>query len=173
MRGHASTAVLLSSPSQVFPYAASCSDPVTRQGRARRSPHLWRDPDAFRPERFAEANANADFGGAWAGYRPEAQGSSLYPNEVASDFAFIPFGGGMRKCVGDQFALTEAAVALVLLLRCAPEFVHDLHPGALGGPSSARQGACAAAEVRCMREPWRPVWPSPRRPGLRPRSRCC
>ena len=85
-----------------------------------RSPHLWRDPDAFRPERFSEANANADFGGAWAGYRPEAQGSSLYPNEVASDFAFIPFGGGMRKCVGDQFALTEAAVALVLLLRCAP-----------------------------------------------------
>ena len=86
-----------------------------------RSPHLWRDPDAFRPERFSEANANADFGGAWAGYRPEAQGSSLYPNEVASDFAFIPFGGGMRKCVGDQFALTEAAVALVLLLRCAAQ----------------------------------------------------
>ena len=86
-----------------------------------RSPHLWRDPDSFRPERFSEANANADFGGAWAGYRPEAQGSSLYPNEVASDFAFIPFGGGMRKCVGDQFALTEAAVALVLLLRCAAQ----------------------------------------------------
>ncbi|KAK9834172.1 hypothetical protein WJX81_005149 [Elliptochloris bilobata] len=82
-----------------------------------RSPYLWRDPDAFRPERFSEAHANADFGGAWAGYRPEAQGASLYPNEVASDFAFIPFGGGMRKCVGDQFALTEAAVALVLLLR--------------------------------------------------------
>lgn len=83
-----------------------------------RSPHLWKNPDKFWPERFAEENANADFGGAWAGYRPEAQGSSLYPNEVASDFAFIPFGGGMRKCVGDQFALTEAAVALVLLLRC-------------------------------------------------------
>jgi len=83
-----------------------------------RSPYLWKNPDKFWPERFAEVNANADFGGAWAGYRPEAQGSSLYPNEVASDFAFIPFGGGMRKCVGDQFALTEAAVALVLLLRC-------------------------------------------------------
>ncbi len=83
-----------------------------------RSPYLWKNPDKFWPERFAEENANADFGGAWAGYRPEAQGSSLYPNEVASDFSFIPFGGGMRKCVGDQFALTEAAVALVLLLRC-------------------------------------------------------
>ena len=67
-----------------------------------RSPHLWKEPDAFRPDRFAETNANPAFGGAWAGYRPEAQGSSLYPNEVSSDFAFIPFGGGARKCFGDQ-----------------------------------------------------------------------
>jgi Cytochrome P450 len=51
-------------------------------------------------------------------HRPEAQGSSLYPNEVASDFAFIPFGGGMRKCVGDQFALMEATVVLAMLLKC-------------------------------------------------------
>ena len=51
------------------------------------------------------------------GCRPEAQGSSLYPNEVASDFAFIPFGGGMRKCVGDQFALLEATAAMAMLLR--------------------------------------------------------
>ncbi len=53
-----------------------------------------------------------------AAHRPEAQGSSLYPNEVAADFAFIPFGGGMRKCVGDQFALLEATVGLAMLLRC-------------------------------------------------------
>ena len=57
--------------------------------------------------------------GRWAGYRPAAQGSSLYPNEVSSDFAFIPFGGGARKCVGDQFALMEAAVILAMLLRQA------------------------------------------------------
>ena len=55
-----------------------------------------------------------------AARRPEAQGSSLYPNEVASDFAFIPFGGGQRKCVGDQFALMEATVAMAMLLKCAP-----------------------------------------------------
>ena len=47
-----------------------------------RSPYLWRDPDVFRPERFSEPNSNPDFKGAWAGYRPEAQGSSIYPNEV-------------------------------------------------------------------------------------------
>lgn len=85
---------------------------------AARSPHLWRDPEAFRPERFSEPNDNPAFNGAWAGYRPAAQGSSLYPNEVAADFAFIPFGGGARKCVGDQFALMEATVILAMLLRC-------------------------------------------------------
>lgn len=82
-----------------------------------RSPHLWRDPDAFRPGRFTEKFENPGFNGAWAGYDPAAQGGALYPNEIASDFAFLPFGGGMRKCVGDQFALLEAAVALAALLR--------------------------------------------------------
>jgi hypothetical protein len=48
-----------------------------------RSPYLWKDPDVFWPERFSKANSNADFDGAWAGYRPEAQGSSMYPNEVS------------------------------------------------------------------------------------------
>jgi len=82
-----------------------------------RSPYLWREPDEFRPSRFQEEFSNADFGGAWAGYRPAAQGNSLYPNEVSSDFAFIPFGGGMRKCVGDQFAMMEAVVAMAMLLQ--------------------------------------------------------
>ena len=82
-----------------------------------RSPHLWKDPDSFRPERFSETNKNEGFEGRWAGYRPSEQRSSLYPNEVSSDFAFLPFGGGARKCVGDQFAFTEATVALSMLLR--------------------------------------------------------
>jgi hypothetical protein len=37
--------------------------------------------------------------------------------QVASDFAFLPFGGGQRKCVGDQFALMEAVVTMAMLLR--------------------------------------------------------
>lgn len=51
------------------------------------------------------------------GYQPEAGRGAVYPNEVASDFAFIPFGGGARKCIGDQFALFEATVAFAMLLR--------------------------------------------------------
>ncbi|NJP83002.1 cytochrome P450, partial [Streptomyces sp. AA8] len=29
--------------------------------------------------------------------------------------AYIPFGGGGRKCVGDQFGITEAVLALATL----------------------------------------------------------
>ena len=31
------------------------------------SPHLWKDPDAFRPERYNETFTNPAFGGKWAG----------------------------------------------------------------------------------------------------------
>lgn len=81
------------------------------------SPHLWKDPEAFRPERFSERFENPAFNGAWAGYNPEAQGSVMYPNEIAGDFGFLPFGGGSRKCVGDQFAMMEATVAMAMVLR--------------------------------------------------------
>ena len=39
------------------------------------------------------------------------------PNEVTEGFKYLPFGGGRRKCVGDQFALFEAVIALSTLLR--------------------------------------------------------
>lgn len=39
------------------------------------------------------------------------------PNETNCNFAYLPFGGGRRKCIGDQFAVFEAITALAMLLR--------------------------------------------------------
>lgn len=59
-----------------------------------RHPELWPEPAAFRPERFA----------------PAAQ-----PPIPA--YAYLPFGGGPRLCVGNHFALTEIQLVLLEGLR--------------------------------------------------------
>ncbi|XP_027173729.1 carotene epsilon-monooxygenase, chloroplastic [Coffea eugenioides] len=61
------------------------------------SPQVWERAEDFVPERF------------------ELEGP--VPNETNTDFRFIPFSGGPRKCVGDQFALLEAIVALAVILQ--------------------------------------------------------
>jgi len=58
-----------------------------------RHQRLWRDPDAFDPNRFMP-------------------GQPQPPR-----FAYLPFGAGPRVCVGAQFALTEATLVLAMLLR--------------------------------------------------------
>ncbi|VAH17855.1 unnamed protein product [Triticum turgidum subsp. durum] len=62
-----------------------------------RSPEVWDRADEFIPERF------------------DLEGP--IPNESNTDFRFIPFSGGPRKCVGDQFALLEAIVALAIVIQ--------------------------------------------------------
>ncbi|SHK85731.1 cytochrome P450 [Hymenobacter psychrotolerans] len=59
-----------------------------------RHPGLWPDPDAFRPERFAP------------GQEPPIPA-----------YAYLPFGGGPRLCVGNHFALTEIQLVLLEALR--------------------------------------------------------
>ncbi|XP_021289420.1 carotene epsilon-monooxygenase, chloroplastic [Herrania umbratica] len=61
------------------------------------SSQVWERAEEFAPERF-------DLG-------------SPVPNETNTDYRFIPFSGGPRKCVGDQFALLEAIVALAIFLQ--------------------------------------------------------
>ncbi|KAF5750448.1 carotene epsilon-monooxygenase chloroplastic [Tripterygium wilfordii] len=61
------------------------------------SSQVWERAEEFNPERF------------------DLQGP--IPNESNTDFRFIPFSGGPRKCVGDQFALLEAVVSLAILLQ--------------------------------------------------------
>eukprot|EP00904_Undaria_pinnatifida_P013190 jgi/Undpi1/9000/HiC_scaffold_26.g11461.m1 len=81
-----------------------------------RSPDFWENPDAFDPDRFDRPFQNKGVDG-WAGFDPKLLEGQLYPNEVVSDFAYLPFGGGQRKCVGDQFALMESVVTLSMLTR--------------------------------------------------------
>lgn len=57
-----------------------------------RSPRYFEHPEVFRPERWLPA--------------PEL------PN-----FAYFPFGGGARKCLGDQFAWSEARITLAQLAQ--------------------------------------------------------
>jgi cytochrome P450 len=59
-----------------------------------RRPALWPDPERFDPERFAPAQS--------AGRHR---------------FAYFPFGGGPRQCIGNQFAVMEAVVILAMLAQ--------------------------------------------------------
>lgn len=52
---------------------------------------LWDEPDAFRPDRFADRKAIARY-------------------------AYLPFGDGPRVCIGASFALQEAVIVLATLL---------------------------------------------------------
>ncbi len=66
-----------------------------------RDPRFYDDPESFRPERWLD-------------------GDNAPPK-----YAYFPFGGGPRFCIGSTFALTEA----VLLLACLVQrFRWDLDP---------------------------------------------
>jgi len=66
-----------------------------------RNPRVYEEPAAFRPERFLQA-----------------------PPET---FSWIPFGGGIRRCIGASFAQFEMGVILRTLLS-------ELHPSRPRGP---------------------------------------
>jgi cytochrome P450 len=59
-----------------------------------RHPEFWDDPDAFDPGRFAPERVAA---------RPH--------------FAYFPFGGGPRLCIGNNFAMMEAQLVLATIAQ--------------------------------------------------------
>ena len=76
-----------------------------------RNPRLWEDPLRFDPERFTPDRVKA-----------------------RHRFAYFPFGGGPRICIGRGFAMTEACVVLATIarayrLRMAPGHRVEAHGG--------------------------------------------
>jgi cytochrome P450 len=68
---------------------------------AHRRPESWPEPDRFRPERFLETKP--------------------------TPYEFLPFGGGVRRCLGMAFALVEMKLVLAEVLsrvelRAAPGY---------------------------------------------------
>lgn len=59
-----------------------------------RHPDFWEDPDRFDPERFSAANEPA-----------------------IHKYAYFPFGGGPRICIGSSFAMMEACLILATLMQ--------------------------------------------------------
>ena len=59
-----------------------------------RDPQLWDDPDVFDPERF----------------RPERV-------LTRPKYAYFPFGGGPRQCIGNAFAMTEGPLIVARMLQ--------------------------------------------------------
>jgi len=56
----------------------------------------WKKPFEFRPERFSKDNKD---------------------EPKPSPFALVPFSAGSRNCIGKKFAIIEATLALVAIIR--------------------------------------------------------
>ena len=86
------------------------SNLMLTQYYAHRHPDFWENPERFDPERFSPERA---------GGRPR--------------YAFFPFGGGPRMCIGNIFALTEAQLILASVaqryrLHLAPNHPVEMLP---------------------------------------------
>jgi cytochrome P450 len=60
-----------------------------------RLPEFWEAPNQFEPERFEPGQVNRRI-----------------------RYAYFPFGGGPRQCIGNNFALMEGTLVLATLARC-------------------------------------------------------
>lgn len=59
-----------------------------------RDPRWWPDPDRFVPDRWLDNS-----------------------QKVRPRWAYFPFGGGRRRCIGEGFAWTEAVLALAIIVH--------------------------------------------------------
>ncbi|GAA2622126.1 cytochrome P450 [Streptomyces spororaveus] len=95
-----------------------------------RDPAYWPDPDRFDPERFT----------------PEAEAAR-------PRYAWFPFGGGPRACIGQHFSMLESVIALAMMLRA-----YEFEAVDTGIPVSAGVTLRTTGPARCrIRRPdgWR------------------
>jgi cytochrome P450 len=97
------------------------------QWAVHRDPRWFPNPEAFRPERWEDGLA-----------------------ERIPRFAYFPFGGGPRHCIGEHFARLEAMLLLATIasrhrLRLAPDARVELFPSITLRP---RHGMSMIAEPR-------------------------
>ena len=100
-----------------------------------RNPRYFPEPDRFRPQRWLDGSTDA-----------------------LPKFAYFPFGGGPRICIGQHFAMMEAALILATLLQSLEIEVHadfrlELAPiitlrSRHGLPVRVRQRAASVRENR-------------------------
>mmetsp|Transcript_26408 Transcript_26408/g.61203 ORF Transcript_26408/g.61203 Transcript_26408/m.61203 type:complete len:600 (+) Transcript_26408:244-2043(+) len=112
-----------------------------------RNPNLWDEPNKFDPSRWAGRKEPFSDLTSWKGYEPR-ENPGMYPNEVDADFAYIPFGGGQRKCVGDQFAMMEAVIILSKVLQKF-DIQLAVPPEEVGMSTGATIHTRAGLKVRC------------------------
>jgi len=60
-----------------------------------RDARFWDEPASFKPERWLDVSIK----------------------EVGQQFTYFPFGGGVRRCIGESFAWTEGILLLAVLAR--------------------------------------------------------
>ena len=70
---------------------------------AHHQPRSWQSPESFDPKRFAKAN-----------------------EKQQTPFTYLPFGGGPRVCIGNQYAMLQILMILSQLLRT---YDFELIPG--------------------------------------------
>jgi cytochrome P450 len=70
---------------------------------AHHAPRYWERSESFEPERFVKAN-----------------------EKLRTPFTYLPFGGGPRVCIGNQYAMLQILMILSAVLR---KYDFELTPG--------------------------------------------
>ncbi|MFD0144781.1 MULTISPECIES: cytochrome P450 [unclassified Streptomyces] len=101
------------------------ADVVVAPWVTHRHPAYWEDPERFDPDRFT----------------PEAEASR-------PRYAWFPFGGGPRACIGQHFSMLESVVALAMILQA-----YDLEAVDTEVPVTSAITLRAAGPARCRVRP--------------------